>query len=64
MAAAPPPPPPPKTVDDVIRASEWITNKLIKIPVLEDHCSTANFRAWNVKFERYLQFQKLDYIYG
>ena len=30
---------------------------------MEDHCSTADFRAWNVKFERYLEFHKLDYIW-
>ena len=53
--AAPPP-------QIVIRATDWITNKQIKIHLLEDRCSSADFRAWTVKFERYLKFNKLNTI--
>ena len=47
------------TIPSVIKASDWITNKQIKVPILEDGCNTAEFTSWKVKFERYLKFSKV-----
>ena len=43
----------------VVKASDWITNKQIKVPILVNDVSPAEFRAWVIKFEKYLKFSKV-----
>ena len=48
----------------VIKAKDWVTNKQIKIPILENQCSPAAFRVWLIKFEKYLNFVELLEIWN
>jgi hypothetical protein len=48
----------------VVSSSDWITNKTIKLPYLEDDVGTAEFRNWMVKFEKFLRFNKIYHIWS
>ena len=43
----------------VISACDYITNKQIKIPMLENSTNSGIFRVWLIKFEKYLDFIKV-----
>jgi hypothetical protein len=47
----------------VVSSSDWITNKTIKLPYLEDDIDAAGFRSWIVKFEKYLRFNKVYHVW-
>ena len=40
----------------VIKSKGCVTNKQIKIPVLENQCTPAAFRVWLIRFKKYLKF--------
>jgi hypothetical protein len=48
----------------LIKSKDWVTNRQIKIPILENNCSTAAFRVWHIKFEKYLAFTDIVDIWN
>ena len=47
----------------VIKSKDWVTNKQIKIPLLENNCNSAAFRDWLFKIEKYLQFNEILWVW-
>jgi hypothetical protein len=48
----------------VIKCRDWIQNKQIKIPTLENNCNSAAFRVWLIKFEKFLNFHELLWVWS
>ena len=63
-APAPPLPLAPAPVAPVvIKLKDWVTNNQIKVPLLENICNSAAFRVWLIKFEKYLKFNVILYVW-
>ena len=48
----------------VTKSRDWITNKQIKISTLENNCNSAAFRVWLIKFEKFLNFNELLWVWS
>ena len=47
----------------VIKSKDWVTNKKIKILLLENNCNSAASRGCLIKFEKYLKFNEILWVW-